>query len=808
MPIGIDAYKQIARSNISQLAIVQGQDGEENRIGKASDKGVGFLQRLFNTGASKKANIEIARDFKASMVAAYGQKIAEEALAGTIGAKGFSGAKLSSTLVQSAIAKADEYMAERLDLRRTGDAQVSLRIEGRRYDVNTTGLGESEKTALKEAKVQIETLNDLLMEMPTDTMALQDFSDRLHAAKDAARHLLENEYPQLTITADAQDAFAAASTALTKLLSLVDGKLQEATDVCDHSPVTYKALADFAGKYVESAVAALDSFANGGTEFGLSDAVKGELPRILTKLTRTGGLLETLGNAAKAGVDPFGPNATPEQKEAVRKVFPELEGVSETDVCPDPKVFVGKNFEKKIAEFCAAIVKQELAALSPSMADEFAADAFKTAVEQDTRKEFGALLNRGNWTPISKDVTFSLNEHGYKAKSVITPASHMGGAVGQLYNDGGPRGYNSHSYGEAKHAVNLANSRFEVDVGGTTKTVFSGIRHGVHAAVDVEGEAEFKAANLSRAKEAVIAAFTSRQDLVDAATHDPNTPVEFTFTSVSLLTPDFARDIFGGKHGNEKLMLRAQTEAYRALDGQVLEIDVPVTTTDASGTATTTMTKVKVKPQMMTFNYGVNWGGVGALSGMFGGWGPSGDVNGPSLAKLDQFASAESDRLQRKASMPGTNPAESAKLLAKSNAIDRLLDQIRQIDKSRSYASDGHEAYKMASRIAVLSYLCGGVPAWNCKSGKDRTGMMDVECKFLATLVALGRPIPEPGAPLGVEERMLYRNLLLQSGNHEMQQYNTGIAGYKLEDVGSITERIGDIDAQKVFLGGSKIVQG
>ena len=49
-------------------------------------------------------------------------------------------------------------------------------------------------------------------------------------------------------------------------------------------------------------------------------------------------------------------------------------------------------------------------------------------------------------------------------------------------------------------------------------------------------------------------------------------------------------------------------------------------------------------------------------------------------------------------------------------------------------------------------------------------------------------------------------DLLLQSGNHEMQKYNTGVAGYKLEGVGSITERIGDIASQGLFLGGSKIV--
>ena len=95
---------------------------------------------------------------------------------------------------------------------------------------------------------------------------------------------------------------------------------------------------------------------------------------------------------------------------------------------------------------------------------------------------------------------------------------------------------------------------------------------------------------------------------------------------------------------------------------------------------------------------------------------------------------------------------------------------------------------------------------WHCTDGKDRTGMMDVECKFLATLAVLGKDVPEPGAQLNAEQKMLYRNLLLQSGNHEMQKYNTGIAGYKVEGVGSITERIGDIASQRMFLGASKIV--
>ena len=56
-------------------------------------------------------------------------------------------------------------------------------------------------------------------------------------------------------------------------------------------------------------------------------------------------------------------------------------------------------------------------------------------------------------------MTFTLEGVSLKGKSVITPAAHMGGEMTKLYNDGGPKGYNCQSFGEAKHAVNLAHSR-------------------------------------------------------------------------------------------------------------------------------------------------------------------------------------------------------------------------------------------------------------------------------------------------------------------------------------------------------------
>ena len=105
------------------------------------------------------------------------------------------------------------------------------------------------------------------------------------------------------------------------------------------------------------------------------------------------------------------------------------------------------------------------------------------------------------------------------------------------------------------------------------------------------------------------------------------------------------------------------------------------------------------------------------------------------------------------------------KKLGESNGLEMALDENLRAAALRLYTqchnilvlkqerSDSHDAYKLAARLAVLSQLIGKMPCWNCKSGKDRTGEMDVECKFLAALIARGEPIPAPGAKLTAVQR-------------------------------------------------------
>ena len=109
----LDEDGAAAAANIGQLAIVD--DGPDAKtVGSAGRSGVGFLKRLFNTEASRKVNAEVVADFKRAMVRAYGERIAQAAFDSEIGARAFSGEKLSSSRVRRTLDLADSLRAKRL----------------------------------------------------------------------------------------------------------------------------------------------------------------------------------------------------------------------------------------------------------------------------------------------------------------------------------------------------------------------------------------------------------------------------------------------------------------------------------------------------------------------------------------------------------------------------------------------------------------------------------------------------------------------------------------------------------------------
>jgi len=91
----------------------------------------------------------------------------------------------------------------------------------------------------------------------------------------------------------------------------------------------------------------------------------------------------------------------------------------------------------------------------------------------------------------------------------------------------------------------------------------------------------------------------------------------------------------------------------------------------------------------------------------------------------------------------------------------------RHCDKTgalRLFEDYGAVMMKFGARVALLAHRLGNVPSFNCNGGRDRTGLMDVECKTLALWLDAGNELPEiaPGAD---EMTALRREVREKSGN-------------------------------------------
>jgi phosphatidylinositol-4,5-bisphosphate 4-phosphatase len=93
-------------------------------------------------------------------------------------------------------------------------------------------------------------------------------------------------------------------------------------------------------------------------------------------------------------------------------------------------------------------------------------------------------------------------------------------------------------------------------------------------------------------------------------------------------------------------------------------------------------------------------------------------------------------------------------------------------------------SYEMSSQILNLGNLIGSNAHFNCKSGKDRTGLQDSEAKFMAQELYQASTAkdlkPYKIASTEPERTEKLQTMLFAAGNLEMQQYNTGGQGYKI----------------------------
>ena len=383
-------------------------------------------------------------------------------------------------------------------------------------------------------------------------------------------------------------------------------------------------------------------------------------------------------------------------------------------------------------------------------------------------------LNAQHWDTVSRTVGVLTSTGPGKFVSDLRPATAINPTLTRLY-DG--HGVCCHSTAEPRHAVNLVCSELKsaASPDQQAQALFKAFRHGVHCAYGIGDPAARAAANNARVDELLVAALCDKPELLAQAIANKDNPaappVPLPITSVSLLTPDGWRK---GSDNNETLYLREQTEAWQQASQGPRQIRIQV------GEEEHTLT---VQPQVLTFNFGVNAGAQGKLQGLAGGWKISTPMNTTALnALIGSTDPAEPEPAEGPVAEFLSGSADAQK----KDAVRELTRQIKQLWHAETYRKSGKNPYLLPARILVLADMIGQTPAFNCKSGKDRTGQLDVEAKTLAARIHMLGEVPPLTDSESEDYRITREQMSIDGGNHEIQRMNTGLAGFKTKGVSGL----------------------
>ncbi len=392
------------------------------------------------------------------------------------------------------------------------------------------------------------------------------------------------------------------------------------------------------------------------------------------------------------------------------------------------------------------------------------------------------FINQQEWKMLHR--RFHYNNHFYHSR--LTPAGQI--KLGEkdifkiTYDN---KGISSGTSTCKDHATNLWLSEFiasDVDhlQDKDRETVlFKGIRHGILSPYGLRGKHERAAGALHRAREVVTAALFLQPEKLQHALKT-GACVNLRLTSTSLVTA------FNFGHQTEGKQIAEQLAAWKTLSQ---EKPCHLEVRDEDGV----LKKIRVDLDIVAFNFGVN---EAALKFNMG-WTQSDTHNLEGLHGLlgDDLTPAGKEGGWVGDYLAQANPPANAQ------SVKALSLQIRQIWEKKLHRRDHGEPYKLAQRIALLSHAIGVIPCYNCKSGKDRTGMLDSEIKREAVELYSGTPPSIPGVALSAQQKILFHRVLEHSGNLEIQKKNTGAPGNKvLKKISfyfgnlSIRSRIDDAD--------------
>lgn len=431
--------------------------------------------------------------------------------------------------------------------------------------------------------------------------------------------------------------------------------------------------------------------------------------------------------------------------------------------------------------------------------------------------------NKFGWDIISTDVPVEFNGVKHTFKNRITPAGRgIQGTQGDVddtieagYRQDGIRGTCSDDRSNHRHATNLGETQLTTSDG---TLLYRGVRHGVITAKidlseltpeerreicddldlphDCSDSVLKNAIDDARAMEVIGLALQGNDGVRQRALargEDGEIPV-LNITSINLQT---GSDTFTDSDSMslEGRMINRQEQALRRLAGRdSLEMTV---VDPATGEAR----KVKVKLNVIPINVPVNPGATGKFGPNVGSDRAKESVKSGLQALTG--SDKEGDPIGGLAGEFLRGPAPEKE----KQVVRELIEQCRQIaNGDELFAPNGErDLYALPARLNLLSHMIGATPIFNCKSGKDRTGQLDLETKFLVARIHTTGTVPPPGQMDDRTSRQ-FGVFAQRTGNLQMQRYNTGIAGYKTANQPAVLARLPE-RVRARYIAGSKLVK-
>lgn len=159
---------------------------------------------------------------------------------------------------------------------------------------------------------------------------------------------------------------------------------------------------------------------------------------------------------------------------------------------------------------------------------------------------------------------------------------------------------------------------------------------------------------------------------------------------------------------------------------------------------------------------------------------------GMYLAKAEEKVTKAKEAIRKEKE---TKNDEVAKAAAKNKKIvETLSRQIVNMWKETKGKGYNDDRFGIQSRLSVLLYYLGYQVSFNCKSGKDRTGIMAVESNFIVQKINSTGKVPDYKKELDSGDKKLLRELYKASGIDQITSSCTGFRGTKTSEV----NRIGD----------------